>query len=132
MCIRDSVKAVLRRAGGGVSDAGGRAVLRAAGLEVDVVAHEARKDDELLALTAKEFDLLVYLMSHPGTAFRREELLEAVWGYTIGDTATVTVHTRRLREKIEIDPSDPQLIATVRGVGYRFEGGRVAAGEAVP
>ena len=74
-----------------------------------------------LALTVKELDLLAFLMSHPGRAFRREELLDAVWGYTSGDTATVTVHMRRLREKTERDPSEPRHLCTVRGVGYRFE-----------
>jgi len=90
-------------------------------IEVDLVAHEAWRDGQLLALTVKEFELLAHLMSHHGRAFRREELLQAVWGYSIGDTATVTVHMRRLREKVERDPSQPTLITTVRGVGYRFE-----------
>ncbi len=60
-------------------------------------------------------------MRHPRRAFRREELLEAVWGWTYGDTSTVTVHVRRLREKIEADPAAPEHLATVWGVGYRFE-----------
>ena len=76
---------------------------------------------ELVTLTAKEFDLLHYLMRHPRRAFCREDLLAAVWGYGYGDTSTVTVHVRRLREKVEKDPSDPQRIRTVWGVGYRFE-----------
>jgi DNA-binding response OmpR family regulator len=113
------VKAVLRRAGGGVTSAGGPE-LRAGELEVDVVAHEARRAGVPLALTVKELDLLAFFMSHPDRAFRRAELLAAVWGYTTGDTATVTVHVRRLREKIEHDPSHPQHLCTVRGVGYRF------------
>lgn len=71
-------------------------------------------------LTAREFDLLAYLMHHPLEVFRREALLEHVWGYTFGDTSTVTVHVRRLREKIEVDPSSPTHIQTVWGVGYRF------------
>jgi DNA-binding response OmpR family regulator len=114
------VKAVLRRARGGVSSTIGP-TLRGSGLEVDLVAHEARRDGQPLVLTVKEFDLLAYLMSRPGRAFRREELLAAVWGYSIGDTATVTVHVRRLREKTEDDPSAPRHLCTVRGVGYRFE-----------
>lgn len=114
------VKAVLRRAGGGVSDL--VAVTFAAGdITLDLVSHEAKRAGEPIVLTVKEFDLLAYLMSHPGTAFRREELLEAVWGYTFGDTATVTVHVRRLREKIEDDPSLPRYLSTVRGIGYRWE-----------
>ena len=60
-------------------------------------------------------------MTHPRRAFRREELLAAVWGFSYGDTSTVTVHVRRLREKIEDDPSDPRYVRTVWGVGYRFE-----------
>jgi DNA-binding response OmpR family regulator len=60
-------------------------------------------------------------MSHPRRAFRREALLEAVWGFTTGDTSTVTVHVRRLRAKIEPDPSAPRYVCTVWGVGYRFE-----------
>jgi DNA-binding response OmpR family regulator len=75
----------------------------------------------LVSLTAREFDLLAFLVTHPHRVFRREELLERVWGYTFGDTSTVTVHVRRLREKVEADPSHPQRIRTVWGVGYRFE-----------
>jgi DNA-binding response OmpR family regulator len=114
------VKAVLRRASGGVA-LSSRVDVEGGGIHVDLVAHEARRDGELIALTAKEFDLLVYLMVNPRRAFRRDELLEAVWGWSFGDTATVTVHVRRLREKIEADPSDPRHLCTVRGVGYRFE-----------
>lgn len=114
------VRAVLRRANGGVSN-GGEVMLRAGSLVVDVLAHEARRDGEQLVLTAKEFDLLSWMMRHPNRAFRREELLETVWGYKYGDTATVTVHMRRLREKVERDPSAPRHLCTVRGVGYRFE-----------
>jgi DNA-binding response OmpR family regulator len=114
------VRAVLRRAGGGVPPSVARQV--AAGeIVLDLVAHEARRGGALIALTAKEFDLLAYLMVNARTAFRREELLEAVWGWTFGDTSTVTVHVRRLREKIEQDPSDPRHLTTVRGVGYRLD-----------
>jgi DNA-binding response OmpR family regulator len=91
------------------------------GLEVDTIAHEARLNGQLVALTAKEFDLLVHLMRNPRRALRREELLQEVWGFSYGDTSTVTVHIRRLREKIEPDPSDPRFVRTVWGVGYRFE-----------
>jgi DNA-binding response OmpR family regulator len=73
-----------------------------------------------VSLTAREFDLLAFLLRHPGEAFRREALLQQVWGYTFGDTSTVTVHVRRLREKIETDPSTPRHLETVWGVGYRF------------
>jgi DNA-binding response OmpR family regulator len=114
------VKAVLRRATGPIT-ASEPAVLRAGDLELDPVAHEATKAGGPLALTVKEFDLLAYLMRNPNRAFRREELLEHVWGWTYGDTATVTVHMRRLREKVEDDASNPRHLCTVRGVGYRFE-----------
>ncbi len=124
------VKAVLRRARGPLAAERQPGVLRAGGstgvapgpeLEVDTVAHEARVDGQLVALTAKEFDLLVHFMWHPRRALRREELLQEVWGFSYGDTSTVTVHVRRLREKIEPDASDPRFVCTVWGVGYRFE-----------
>jgi DNA-binding response OmpR family regulator len=117
------VKSVLRRVDGGSSTGrgGANAILTAGDLEVDVTSHEARRGDRPVTLTVREFDLLVYFMEHPRHLFRREELLERVWGYTFGDTSTVTVHVRRLREKIEDDPSSPVRIQTVWGVGYRFE-----------
>ncbi len=77
--------------------------------------------DAWVTLTALEFALLAFLARHPHQAFSREELLGQVWGYTFGDGSTVTVHVRRLREKIEADPAHPILIATVWGVGYRFD-----------
>jgi DNA-binding response OmpR family regulator len=115
------VKAVLRRARGPLTAPGTPAMLASGDIEVDVRAHEARVRGELVALTAREFELLVFLMRNPREAFRREQLLEHVWGYTYGDTSTVTVHVRRLREKVEADPAAPRHITTVWGVGYRFE-----------
>jgi DNA-binding response OmpR family regulator len=91
-------------------------------LVVDPVRRVATRGGEELALTVREFDLLIFLMSHPGRAFRRSEMLESVWGWTFGDHSTVTVHVRRLREKIEPDPANPRRIVTVWGVGYRYEG----------
>jgi len=89
--------------------------------EVDSAAREVRRDGELLKLTAKEFDLLWFLLSHPRRVFSREQLMDGVWGYTNAlDTGTVTVHIRRMREKIEEDPSRPRFLETVWGVGYRF------------
>jgi two-component system response regulator ResD len=89
--------------------------------EVDSAAREVRRDGELLKLTAKEFDLLWFLLSHPRRVFSREQLMDRVWGYTNAlDTGTVTVHIRRMREKIEADPSRPRFLETVWGVGYRF------------
>jgi two-component system response regulator ResD len=90
-------------------------------LTIDTAARRASKDGVELYLTARELDLLTYLMAHPGTAYTRTELMAAVWGWTFGDQSTVTVHVRRLREKIEDDPQNPRLIQTVWGVGYRME-----------
>jgi DNA-binding response OmpR family regulator len=90
-------------------------------LVVDVASRVARLRGLALALTVREFDLLTFLMRHPGRAFRRNELLENVWGWTFGDQSTVTVHMRRLREKVEDDPAAPRRILTVWGVGYRYQ-----------
>jgi two-component system, OmpR family, response regulator ResD len=77
---------------------------------------------EAVQLTVREFDLLLFLARHPGQAFSREQLMDAVWGYTFySDTSTVTVHMRRLRAKVELDPSEPHWLQTVWGVGYRFQ-----------
>jgi len=90
-------------------------------LVLDVRRRVARLRQRELALTVREFDLLLFLLRNPGRAHRREELLEAVWGWTFGDQSTVTVHVHRLREKIEDDPATPRRILTVWGVGYRYE-----------
>lgn len=116
------VKAVLRRIQAPEPPVSMPQVLESPGLVVDTNAREARRGGEPVALTAREFDLLVYLMRNPRRAFSREELLRDVWGFSYGDTATVTVHIRRLREKIESDPSTPRYITTVWGVGYRYDG----------
>jgi DNA-binding response OmpR family regulator len=91
------------------------------GLVVDVSARLAVLGGHELALTVREFDLLAFLIRRPGQAFTRSELLEQVWGWTFGDHSTVTVHVRRLREKVEADPTAPRRIATVWGVGYRYD-----------
>ncbi|MEU4034306.1 response regulator transcription factor [Streptomyces collinus] len=93
----------------------------AAGLSVDPAARRATKNGTELALTLREFDLLAFLLRHPGRAFAREELMREVWGWDFGDLSTVTVHVRRLRGKVEDDPARPRLIRTVWGVGYRFD-----------
>jgi DNA-binding response OmpR family regulator len=118
------VRAVLRRARGPLAAPSPEAprVHLDGDLAVDIAARQARLAGEVVALTAREFELLAFLVRHPRQAFRREEILEQVWGYRYGDTSTVTVHVRRLREKIEPDPADPVRIATVWGVGYRWEG----------
>jgi DNA-binding response OmpR family regulator len=90
-------------------------------LEVDEAGHAAYRDGEPLSLTGREFDLLRFLLAHPGTAYSREQLLEQVWGWSFGDQSTVTVHVRRLREKVEADPTQPVRLQTVWGVGYRWE-----------
>jgi DNA-binding response OmpR family regulator len=90
-------------------------------LEVDEARRVATRGGSELALTMREFDLLVFLMRHPGRVFTRAQLLEQVWGWTFGDQSTVTVHMRRLREKVEVDPAKPRRIVTVWGVGYRWE-----------
>lgn len=116
------IRAVLRRASAPLTPVGpGSANLQAGPVDIDVAAHEARRDGELLPLTSREFELLVFLVRHPRRAFRREEILERVWGSRYGDTSTVTVHVRRLREKVEDDPSAPKLLVTVWGIGYRWE-----------
>ena len=98
------------------------------GLDLDLSARRVVVDDHEIGLTPREFDLLAYLMAHPGQAFTKEQLLRRVWGWDFGDTSTVTVHVRRLREKIETDPSDPKLVVTARGAGYWFDG-EVVAGD---
>jgi DNA-binding response OmpR family regulator len=91
-------------------------------LRIDPQTHTAQVKNRTIELTGKEFDLLYFLAQHPGRVFTRAQLLDHVWGYEFyGDASTVTVHVRRLREKIETDPSKPQYVITVWGVGYKFE-----------
>ena len=85
-------------------------------------ARQATLDGAELSLTTREFDLLAFFIAHPGVAYSRTDLLEKVWGWDFGDQSTVTVHVRRLREKIERDPAKPARVATVWGVGYRYDG----------
>ncbi|HEV8251102.1 MAG TPA: response regulator transcription factor [Gaiellaceae bacterium] len=90
-------------------------------LVIDAAAREVTKAGRAVQLTAKEFDLLRFLAAHPRRVFSRDQLMSRVWGYEAAyDTGTVTVHVRRLREKLEDDPSRPRLLETVWGVGYRF------------
>jgi len=90
-------------------------------VELERATREARKSGLEVRLTAKEFDLLWFLASHPRRVFSRDQLMASVWGYTAAlDTGTVTVHVRRLREKVEDNPSEPQYLETVWGVGYRL------------
>ncbi len=115
------VKAVLRRTLGSTNGGEGQA-LAFGDLRIDPQTRLVEMDGEERTLTAKEFDLLWALARHPRQVFNRDQLLDLVWGLTeYIDPSTVTVHVRRLREKIEHDPSNPRYIQTVWGVGYRFE-----------
>ena len=85
------------------------------------MGHRVTRGGVELSLTAREYDLLVHLMRNPGRVFSRDDLMSEVWGWEYGDLSTVTVHVRRLREKIEDDPSAPARVMTVWGVGYRWD-----------
>ena len=95
---------------------------------VDRSAHRALLGGRALSLTSREFELLAWFLAHPGRAAGREELMREVWDWEFGDASTVTVHVRRLREKIEADPGSPVRLVTVFGVGYRWEPGMGGAG----
>jgi len=112
------VGSVLRRLGAPSSNSG---QLVDGDLRLDPGARRARLGGRELSLTGREFDLLAFLLAHPGRAFTRAELLAQVWSWEFGDQSTVTVHVRRLREKIEIDPTQPKRIATIWGTGYRYD-----------
>ncbi|WP_377644610.1 response regulator transcription factor [Oryzobacter terrae] len=121
------VQSILRRTdhlrsgttGGGAEGAGD--LLVDGDLVIDRRRHQATRADTPLQLTVREFDLLEHLVSQPGTAFSRAQLMREVWGWEYGDESTVTVHVRRLREKVEVDPSSPRRLCTVWGVGYRWD-----------
>jgi DNA-binding response OmpR family regulator len=118
------VKAVLRRTQPPVAapERAASNVIAIGGLRLDAAARSVALDGQPINLTAREFDLLLFLMQNPGQVFTREQLLDNVWGYTFAsDLSTVTVHIRRLREKIERDPANPVFLQTVWGVGYKFE-----------
>jgi len=117
------VQSVLRRAAGRPGQPPGPVPgpLVDGDLTVDTGARLARLAGRDLALTVREFDLLAFLLAHPRQAFGRVDLLEKVWGWSFGDQSTVTVHVRRLREKIEPAPGAPRRIVTVWGVGYRYD-----------
>ena len=121
------VASVLRRAREVPARDGGTAPIVDGDLRVDIPGRRASLGPRDLALTVREFDLLAFLVRHPGQVFTRAELLERVWGWDFGDQSTVTVHVRRLREKVEADPTTPTRIATVWGVGYRYDGAAVGA-----
>jgi len=113
------VRAVLRRSD---PTAPARETVSFGDVELDTSARQVRKTGLPVELTMREFDLLSFLASHPRQVFSRDQLMDRVWGYASAvDTGTVTVHMRRLREKIESDPSQPRHLATVWGVGYRLD-----------
>jgi DNA-binding response OmpR family regulator len=114
------IKAVLRRYR---PDTPRAATLDFGRVAIDLTAHEVRVDGSPVPFTAREFELLRLLAEHPRQVFTREQLFARFWG-EFGDRHTITVHIRRIREKIERDPSQPEYIVTVWGVGYRFEGVR--------
>ena len=114
------IRAMLRRAETAAPSS--ETLLRFGNMEVDVARHRVSKSGSILELTPKEFDLLVFLAKNKGLVFSRDQLLERVWGYDFaGDTRTVDVHVRWLREKIEDNPVEPKHLITVRGVGYKLE-----------
>lgn len=109
------VKAQMRRATGGTPE-----MIRIGDLEIDYSGHRVTRDEESISLTPLEFELLTCLARKPWQVFTREMLLRDVWGYQqVADTRLVNVHVQRLRGKIEIDPDNPKIVLTVRGVGYR-------------
>src|SRR5688500_15598560 len=119
------VKAQLRRnqRPEGEPRAAGATLLRLGGIDIDLRARSVKRGEQRVHLKPKEFDLLSFLAQNPGHVFTRDQLLERVWGYAFnGDSRTVDVHVRWLREKLEEHPSQPKLLETVRGVGYRFAG----------
>ena len=123
------VKAMLRRVRlvreeiNVVSDANVKQILTYGNLTIDLQRHEIQLDNHVLPMKPKEYELLLFLCQHRNQVISRELILEEVWGWDyIGDSRTVDVHIRWLREKIEIDPANPVRIITIRGAGYRFEG----------
>jgi DNA-binding response OmpR family regulator len=118
------VKAILRRMEGLARNEEGKSRLEIGRLAIDATTRKATVDAEEVALTAKEFDLLLHFARNPGRVYTREQLLDAVWGGAhAGYAHTVNSHINRLRTKIEADPANPALIETVWGVGYRFAAG---------
>jgi len=112
------VRSILRRS---VSEFTPEAAFELGPFSLDPSARIVRRDGQELALSAREFDLFSFFLKHPGQAFNREQLLRSVWGWEFGDLSTVTVTVRRVREKIEPDPTEPSILVTVWGVGYRLD-----------
>ncbi|MBI8999570.1 response regulator transcription factor [Corynebacterium sp. CCM 9185] len=116
------IRAVLRRGGDVDDDGGDTQVLSAGRVRMDVERHTVSVDGVEVAMPLKEFDLLEYLLRNTGRVLTRSQLIDRVWGADyVGDTKTLDVHVKRLRAKIEEEPSRPQYLVTVRGLGYKFE-----------
>ena len=119
--LKARVRALLRRSSMTAAPQPANAVLRRGHICIDPERRSASKNGQNVELTMKEFDLIEFLMRNPGRVYSRETLLDLVWGYDYqGDTRTVDVHIRRLREKLELDPGHPTYIITKWGVGYYF------------
>lgn len=118
------VRNLLRRASSQASDFPGHSeIIRSEDLTIDQISHSVTLGDKTIEMKPREFSLLTLLASNKGRAFTRNQILERLWGHDyIGDSRTVDVHVRWLREKIELDPSKPRRIVTIRGLGYRFDG----------
>jgi DNA-binding response OmpR family regulator len=115
------IRALFRRAEQSVTAENPPAVVDLGRVQVDIAGHRLLRDGDALPVKPKAFELLVFLLRHPGQVFTRDQLLERVWGYDYaGETRTVDVHVHWLRSQIEEEPSSPRFIHTVRGVGYGF------------
>ncbi len=113
------IKAILRRSTAWEEES--KKQIQIGKLEIDLLQHRVRVDGREISLTSKEFSLLSYLAANAGNVYSREQLLEQVWGYDYyGDVRTVDVHIRHIREKIEKDPANPEIIVTVWGTGYKI------------
>ena len=121
--LKARIRALLRRSGGAAQQEDRRELLTAGPISVDPAQRVALRDGEVVELTAKEYDLIELLIKNPRRVYSRENLMDLVWGYTYaGDYRTVDVHIRRLREKLEKNPAEPEYILTKWGVGYYFKG----------
>ena len=119
--LKARIRALLRRAGNQHREEQQRNLLVGGSIKLDLDARNAYKNDELADLTAKEFDVIEFLMRHPNRVYSREALLDTIWAYEYrSDIRTVDVHIRRLREKLEENPAEPKYILTKWGVGYYF------------
>ncbi|SVA66768.1 uncharacterized protein METZ01_LOCUS119622, partial [marine metagenome] len=120
--VRNALRRSSRSGPGGDNSPSGNTVIQVGNLKIDLTGHIALVSEKLIDLKPREFDLLAMLASSRGRVFTREQILERLWGHDyIGDSRTVDVHVRWIREKIEENPSKPKKIVTVRGVGYRFD-----------